>query len=104
MARASVADAIFTNGNVVTVDDAFTVVDSFAIASDRFIAVGQSRALQEFVGPDTRVIDLEGRTVLPGFIDCHPHAILRGMQKIVEPSLVGLNSIAAIRERIAAAA
>ena len=104
MARASVADTIFTNGNVVTVDDAFTIVDSFAIASDRFIAVGQSRALQEFIGPDTRVIDLEGRTVLPGFIDCHPHAILRGMQKIVEPSLVGLDPIAAIRERIAAAA
>ena len=66
------ADAIFINANVYTVDADFKKASAFAIQDGKFIAVGTSDAIQKEYQSDS-IIDLEGKTVLPGLIDAHCH-------------------------------
>jgi predicted amidohydrolase YtcJ len=67
------ADLVLLNGRVVTVDETGPEAQAVAIAGDRIAAVGSDRAIRRHVGPATRVIDLEGRLAVPGFIDGHAH-------------------------------
>lgn len=69
------ADIVLINGKVVTVDDRFSVVQALAIRDRRVIATGTSAEISKLKGPATRVIDLAGRTVIPGLIDNHAHWI-----------------------------
>lgn len=71
--RRPIPDLILHNGHVVTVDDAFSSAEAVAIADGRFIAVGTSASVVALAGPETRSIDLEGRTVIPGLADDHFH-------------------------------
>src|SRR2546422_3840777 len=64
---------ILHNGKVVTVDPAFSIAEGVAIRGDRFVAVGTNAAVRGLAGPATRVIDLRGRTVIPGLMDGHLH-------------------------------
>jgi predicted amidohydrolase YtcJ len=66
---------IFTGGPVVTMDPAWGTVEAIAIDGDTIIAVGSSDEIARYRGPDTLVIDLAGRTVLPGFVDAHTHIL-----------------------------
>ena len=66
-------DAIFRNGKIATVDTAFTVAEAFAVKGDRFTAVGSNADISALAGPGTQVVDLRGRTVVPGLIDNHNH-------------------------------
>jgi predicted amidohydrolase YtcJ len=69
-----VADLILHNAVVRTMDAAGTVAEAVAIEADRIVAAGVARELAaRFAGPTTRLCDLSGRTVLPGFIDAHVH-------------------------------
>lgn len=72
---ARTADIVLTGGNVLTVDDSFAQASAVAIADGRFIAVGSDAEIIELVGPDTRALDLGGRTVIPGLIDNHLHQL-----------------------------
>ena len=63
------ADTILRNGKIVTVDSAFTIAQSIAIAGDRIAAVGPNDAVAARAGPATRVVDLKGKTVVPGLND-----------------------------------
>lgn len=72
-------DTLYVNGKVVTVDDQFSIAEGFAVKADRFAATGSAEAMLALAGPDTRVVDLNGRTVVPGFIDNHNHFV-RGAQ------------------------
>ena len=67
------ADVVLTNGKIVTVDDQFRVAQAVAIRGDRFVAVGSNADIAKLTGPNTRQIDLGGKTVLPGLIDAHAH-------------------------------
>lgn len=69
------ADTILINGKIVTVDDQFTIAQAIAVKGSRIIAVGKSDTVRQMSGPDTKVIDLQGRTVIPGLIDNHAHWI-----------------------------
>lgn len=69
------ADTILINGKIVTVDDQFTIAQAIAVKGSRIIAVGKSDTVRQMAGPDTKVIDLQGRTVIPGLIDNHAHWI-----------------------------
>jgi predicted amidohydrolase YtcJ len=68
------ADLVLRNGKIITVDRDFSIREAVAIRDGRFIAVGTDRELRVLVGRDTRVIELGGRTVIPGLIDSHIYA------------------------------
>lgn len=64
------ADLVLVNGKVITVDDKDTVTSGVAVVGNKIAAVGDISAWR---GPNTKVIDLKGRALLPGFIDAHSH-------------------------------
>ena len=68
------ADMVLYRGKIVTVDRDFSIRQAVAIKDGRFLAVGTEREMRPLIGPSTRVIDLAGRTVIPGLIDSHIHA------------------------------
>ncbi len=68
-------DTILLNGKIVTVDDYFSIQQAVAITGQRIAAVGDDETIQALVGPDTEVVDLDGRTIIPGLIENHLHVI-----------------------------
>ncbi|WP_283134957.1 amidohydrolase [Rhizohabitans arisaemae] len=97
------ADTVLTNATVITVDTEFSTAEAVAVAGDRIIAVGTHDEVMRLAGPETRVIDLGGRPVLPGFIDTHAHIGLFGQEKLWV-NLDGASTVAEICARIGAAA
>ena len=71
--RVTPADIVFKNGNVYTANDKAPQAQAIAVKADRIVFVGTNAAAQRFVGTNTRVVDLQGKTVLPGFTDSHQH-------------------------------
>ena len=67
------ADIIVTNARIYTVDDTHPLADAMTIRGGKVQFVGSARAAQALKGPSTRVIDLGGRTVIPGMVDAHGH-------------------------------
>ena len=67
------ADKILINGKVLTVDANDSIVEAVAIKDGRFLATGTTDDIKGLAGPDTNVMDLDGKTVLPGIIDSHTH-------------------------------
>ena len=67
------ADIVFKNGNVYTANDKAPKAQAVAVKEDKIVFVGTNAAAQKYVGPNTRVVDLKGNTVLPGFTDSHQH-------------------------------
>ena len=67
------ADTVLLRGKIVTVDDRFTIGEALAVKDERILAVGSAADIERLKGPATRVIDLGGRTVIPGLIDNHAH-------------------------------
>jgi predicted amidohydrolase YtcJ len=94
------ADLILKNGKIITVDPAFTITQAIAIAGDRIMAVGPDAAMAPHTGPATRVIDLKGKTVIPGITDGHAHADREALRNVY-PSLGRVRSIGDIKDRIA---
>jgi predicted amidohydrolase YtcJ len=70
---ADAPELILHNGKVVTVDSAFSIAQAVAIKNGRFVAVGTNEAVRRTAGPSTKLIDLRGRTVIPGLMDGHLH-------------------------------
>lgn len=66
---------VFVGGTVLTVDANFSEAEAIAIRGERILAVGFEAEVMEMAGADATVIDLEGKTVLPGFIDAHTHVV-----------------------------
>jgi predicted amidohydrolase YtcJ len=66
-------DVIYYNAKVITVDDRFSYAQAVAITADKFTAVGTSDSVRALAGPNTRVVDLRGMTVVPGLTDNHLH-------------------------------
>jgi predicted amidohydrolase YtcJ len=76
------ADLVLLNGRVVTVDDERPEAQAVAIVGDRIRAVGTNREIRRTIGDGTRIIDLEGRLAVPGFIDGHAHFTGMGEARI----------------------
>ncbi len=72
------ADLVFYNGKIITGDEDFTVVEAVAIRDGKFLARGDGDKILAMAGPQTRRVDLEGRSVVPGFIDTHLHSAFLG--------------------------
>lgn len=77
-----IADTIYLNGKVYTVDEEFHIADSFAVYQDRFIAAGTKEQVMCYMGENTKIVDLAGKTVLPGLIDSHLHMVSFGITKM----------------------
>ena len=75
------ADLVIINGKIVTVDDNFSIAEAVAVQGDKIIAVGTDREIKPFIGENTRVLDLDGKTMLPGINDTHVHSTLFGSEK-----------------------
>ncbi len=67
------ADMVLYNGKVLTADDQFTIVQAVAVRDGKFLARGTSSDILGLAGPNTRRIDLQGKTVVPGFMESHSH-------------------------------
>jgi predicted amidohydrolase YtcJ len=70
---AAPADLVLTNGRIVTVDDARPEAEAIAISKDRIQALGTAAEIKPMIGPNTQVIDLQGKLAIPGFIESHGH-------------------------------
>ena len=97
------ADLVVTNARVYTADPARPVVDAIAVRGGRVAFVGDSRGALALGGPSTRVVDLGGRTVIPGMVDAHGHVAGLGLAlSIVD--LTGAASYDEVVARVAAKA
>jgi predicted amidohydrolase YtcJ len=73
-----IADILFYNGQVITMDDNLGVCEAIAIKDSKIIAVGTNELIEQLKGEKTEVINLNGKTLMPGFIDAHAHLELYG--------------------------
>jgi predicted amidohydrolase YtcJ len=81
-------DLIMFNGNVITVDEDFSLAEAVAVKRNKIVGVGTSDDIKKLAGPATTVMDLEGATVLPGINDAHCHLNGFGLER--PPLLVDL--------------
>ena len=94
------ANVILINGKVWTENPAQPVAQAVAIDGPNILAVGDNAAIRRLAGPDTRIIDLGGRLLLPGFNDSHVH-FLAGGESLITVQLRTANSQTEFKERIA---
>jgi len=73
------ADIIFSNGVIITMDDANPSAQAIAIQGNKILAVGTNEDVLKHRGQNTIVVNLEGKTLVPGFTDSHSHRIMRGV-------------------------
>jgi predicted amidohydrolase YtcJ len=93
------AELVITHARVITVDDAFTIADTVVVDEGRIAAVGGPELLERWTAPE--VLDLEGRALMPGFVDAHIH--IRGTARR-HVALAGTSSIAELQARVEARA
>jgi hypothetical protein len=72
------ASLVIQNAKVVTVDSSFSIREAIAVDGDTIVAVGSNSDVEGLIGPETRVLDLQGRTILPGINDSHGHPAFFG--------------------------
>jgi len=102
------ADLIFTHGNIYTgvVDPASSLgagkrAEALAVLGDRILAVGARDEIMKLKGPETKIVDLDGHFVMPGFNDAHMHLASAGLEKM-NVNLVGAKTLDEFRERLRA--
>jgi predicted amidohydrolase YtcJ len=77
---APAADLVLLNGKIWTVDKSHPEVEAVAVWRDRILGVGTSREIRRLAGPRSRIIDLKGKRVVPGFYDSHVHLLGSGLR------------------------
>jgi predicted amidohydrolase YtcJ len=93
------AELVFLSGAVYTVDPQQPWAEAVAVRRGRIAAVGSDTEVRPYIGADTRIVDLGGRMLLPGFHDAHIHPIYAGLDGL-ECWLGGLSSVEAIRAKL----
>ncbi|MCI0810159.1 MAG: amidohydrolase [Chloroflexi bacterium] len=77
------ADTVIKNANIITIDTSRPKAQALAMTHGRFAGVGSNEDLEGLIGPGTKVLDLGGKTVLPGFIDAHIHVLSSGIRHVM---------------------
>ncbi|HTC88020.1 MAG TPA: amidohydrolase [Bryobacteraceae bacterium] len=95
---------LLVNGKVLTMDSRSSTSEALLVRDGRIAASGKSADLRKMAGPQARVIDLEGRTVIPGLIDSHMHAIRAALSFSTEVNWIGTRTLGEALDRIRAAA
>ncbi|XUJ32700.1 amidohydrolase [Bradyrhizobium japonicum] len=103
-AYAQKADLIVTNAKIVTLDPASTIAQALAVRDGKIVAVGGNDAMEGLIGPATRRVDAGGRTIIPGLIDSHIHAVRAGLTYATEVNWIGAKTIGEAMERLRQAA
>ncbi|HEV7682077.1 MAG TPA: amidohydrolase [Pyrinomonadaceae bacterium] len=102
-AKVQPADLVFKNGNIYTVNQQQPMAEAVAVKGDRIIFVGSNRVAQNYVGKNTRVIDLGGKTMVPGMTDAHHHLSGVGFRELTL-NLEGITNLEAflakVKERV----
>lgn len=94
------AEMIVTNARVLTMDAARPRAEAVALAAGKIVAVGTAAEVAALAGPQTRVIDADGRTLLPGFVESHLHLVLGG-NELVQLQIGGLYGFDALKAAFA---
>ncbi|MCE2945489.1 MAG: amidohydrolase [bacterium] len=94
------ADRVLRNGRLLTQDPARPLAEALAIEGERLVSVGSDEEISQRIGAHTEVIELAGRTVLPGLVDGHAHMDREGLKQVF-PALGPVRCIADIQQRIA---
>ena len=103
-ASAQSADTVLLNGRILTVDERFSTQEALAVYEGRVLAAGKTADIRKLAGSRTRVIDLQGRTVIPGLIDSHLHGIRAALSFSTEVNWIGVSSLDEALGRITRAA
>ena len=93
------AEIVIRNANIITMDPRQPRAQALAIQQGKFVAVGSDDDMTTLAGPGTRVLDLRGKTVLPGFIDAHIHVLNSGIRHVMAADCA-LPTIAAIQDAL----
>lgn len=98
----SYADYAFVNGKIITVNAHDDIAEAVAVKNNKIVYVGDGKGLAQIIDSKTNVIDLKGRALTPGFIDCHFHPILYGFfgATTIDITYPNVKSIAEIQEII----
>jgi predicted amidohydrolase YtcJ len=99
-----VADTLYTGGTIITVNDDAPRAEAVAVKNGVILAVGSAGDLEKYRGSETAVFDLDGRTMLPGFVDSHGHVIMGGLQalsaNLLAPPDGDVTDIASLQETL----
>jgi len=101
------ADSVYVNGRVFTMDATGTEAEAIAVKGDKVLAVGSTSEIRELAFASTEVVDLKGKTVLPGINDSHTHAAMYGGSRpplTLDVGYPNVRSIADIKEMVRARA
>ncbi len=99
------ADTLYLGGSIITVNDAQPSVEAVAVRNGKIIAAGNLTEMEAYRAATTREVNLGGRTLLPGFVDSHGHAVMGGLQAIAANLLAppdgGVTNIATLQSTLA---
>ncbi|MEM8579797.1 MAG: amidohydrolase [Pseudomonadota bacterium] len=102
----SVADTIYSGGTILTMEDAQPRVEAVAVAEGKILALGSEADIDALRGPETNMVDLAGRALLPGFVDSHGHVVMGGLQalsaNLLAPPDGNVRDIASLQETLRA--
>lgn len=103
-AQEQIADVIYTGGDIVTMNDIHPTAEALAIKDGKILRVGSKADMDTCKGKDTKKIDLQGKTLLPGFIDAHGHVFNAGLQALAANLLArpdgSVNDISSLQETL----
>jgi predicted amidohydrolase YtcJ len=98
------ADIIYSGGTIITIDDASPRAEAVAVKGGRILAVGKADDVMKLKGATTQMVDLAGRTMVPGFVDPHGHIVLGGLQalsaNLLAPPDGEVTDIASLQQRL----
>jgi len=103
-AEAQTADTILFNGKILTVDEDFSIQQALAIGGGKVLATGTSAAMKKLAGYKAKLIDLGGRTVIPGLTDGHIHGIRAALTFGTEVNWIGVSTLKDALEKLGQAA
>lgn len=92
-------ELVLTHGDIYTADPALRRVEAIAIQDGKIVAVGTAKEIQHWVGTNTRVVDLEGKFVMPGFNDAHTHMVDGGL-RLLRVNVEDTHSLGEFQQRI----
>ena len=93
------ADLVLINGNIITMNPKQPKAQATAIKHDKIVEVGTNHEIKPWINKNTKIIDLKGKTVVPGFIDTHAHMLGFG-RSLTTIDLRGTTSIKEIQQKL----